>query len=149
MNSKAIIVEAIFNSSAEKIWKAISDKNEMKKWYFDLAEFKAELGFKFEFTGGPAPERQYIHRCQITEVVAEKKLAYSWCYDGYDGYSLVSFELFAQGNATRIKLSHSGIETFSAANPDFAKINFEKGWAQIINISLKEYLENCEMKKNT
>ena len=48
------------------------NKNEMKKWYFDLAEFKAEVGFKFQFSGGP-PEKQYLHLCEVTEIIPEKK----------------------------------------------------------------------------
>ena len=30
----------------------------MKQWYFDLAEFKPEVGFKFQFMGG-TEDNQY------------------------------------------------------------------------------------------
>jgi uncharacterized protein YndB with AHSA1/START domain len=70
-----------------------------------------------------------------------KLLTYSWRYDGYTGNSLVSVELTAQGNKTLLKLTHSGLETFPQDNPDFDKKNFVAGWHQIVNISLKQYLE--------
>src|SRR5690606_10824395 len=107
-------------------------------WYFDLAEFKPEVGFKFQFMGG-TEDNEYLHLCEITEVIPEKKLTYSWRYDGYEGNSFVSFELFEKGDETRLKLTHRGLESFPN-NPDFAKTNFEMGWDQIINTSLKEYL---------
>jgi len=140
MNNEPIIIERTYNAPATRVWKAISDKNEMKKWYFDLAEFKPEVGFEFQFYGGKE-ERQYLHLCKITEVVVGKKLTYSWRYDGYEGISYVTFELFNEGNQTRLILTHKGLETFPVSNPDFGKENFVEGWTYIINISLTEFLE--------
>ena len=141
MNHEPFIIERTYNSSADKVWKAITDKNEMKQWYFDLVEFKAEVGFEFQFTGGPSPERQYVHRCKITEVIPGKKLTHSWRYDGYEGNSFVTFELYDEGSKTRLKLTHAGLETFPKENPDLAKHNFAEGWTDIIGRSLKEYVE--------
>ncbi len=140
MKSEPIIIEQTYNAPTTKVWKAISDKNEMKKWYFDLAEFKPEIGFEFQFYGGKE-ERQYLHLCRITEVVVGKKLTYSWRYDGYEGISYVTFELFNEGNQTRLILTHKGLESFPVSNPDFGKENFVEGWTHIINISLKDFLE--------
>ena len=141
MNDEPIIIERTYIASVSSVWKAISDKNEMKKWYFDLAEFKTEVGFEFQFVGGPEDGKQYLHRCKITEVIKEKKLGYSWQYDGYEGNSFVTFELFEEGNKTRLKLTHAGLETFPVNNPDFAKKNFDEGWKQIIGSSLKAFVE--------
>jgi len=140
MNNEPIIIERIYNAATTKVWKAISDKNEMKKWYFDLAEFKPEVGFEFQFYGGKE-ERQYLHLCRITEVIVGKKLTYSWRYDGYEGISYVTFELFNEGNQTRLILTHKGLETFPVSNPDFGKENFVEGWTHIVGISLKEFVE--------
>lgn len=135
-----IIIERTFNLSPEKVWNAITDNNEMKKWYFDLKAFKPEVGFEFKFEGGTETNK-YLHLCRITEVIPNKKLSHSWRYDGYEGNSFVTFELFAEGDKTKLKLTHSGLETFPP-NPDFAKQNFVEGWNHIIGKSLKEYLEN-------
>ncbi len=138
--SQPIIVEHLFHAPIAKVWKAITDKSEMKIWYFDLDEFKAEKGFNFSFVGGP-PEKQYTHLCEVTEVVPGKKLTYSWRYDGYSGNSFLTFDLSEQGNDTLLKLTHEGLETFPADNPHFAKANFVGGWDHIVNTSLKNYLE--------
>lgn len=89
MDNKPVVVETIYKASKEKVWNAITDKNEMKKWYFNIAEFKPEVGFEFQFTGG-TPEKTYLHLCKITEAVNESKLTYSWRYDGYEGISFVT-----------------------------------------------------------
>ncbi len=141
MDNQPIVLERLFNAPVTKVWKALTDKNEMKSWYFNLAEFKAEIGIKFQFTGGPSPDKQYLHLCEITEVVPEKKLTYSWRYEGYPGNSFVTFELFEQDNKTLLKLTHKGIETFPKENEDFAIKNFEQGWNEIIHTSLKNYLQ--------
>lgn len=141
MNNEPFVIERTYNAPIAKVWKAITDKNEMKQWYFDLAEFKPEVGFEFQFTGGPSPEKQYLHLCKITEVISGRKLAHSWRYDGYEGISFVTFELFAEGEKTRLKLTHAGLETFPKENPDLAKDNFVAGWTDIIGRSLKEFVE--------
>jgi uncharacterized protein YndB with AHSA1/START domain len=141
MENQPIVIEQMLNAPVSKVWSAITDKDEMEIWYFDLKEFKAEPGFQFEFAGGPSPERQYVHHCEITEVIPESKLTYSWSYNGYAGRSYVSFELFPKEEQTLIRLTHSELETFPQQNPDFAKANFEQGWNEIISSSLKNYLE--------
>ena len=140
MNSNPFVIEQTVNAPIQKVWKAITDKNEMKQWYFDLAEFKAEAGFEFQFLAG-SEEKKYLHLCKITEVVVGKKLSYSWRYDGYEGNSYVTFELFEEGNNTRVKLTHTGLETFPKDNPDFAEESFAAGWTYIIGTSLKEFVE--------
>ena len=141
MKSEPLVVERTFNAPIAKVWNAISNNNEMKKWYFQLSEFRAEVGFEFEMWGGKDPGNPYKHLCKVTEVIIGKKLTYSWRYDGYEGISFVTFELFEEGDKTRIKLTHEGLETFPQNNPDFARGNFEEGWTMIIGKSLKEFVE--------
>ena len=140
MKNEPIIIERTYHAPIEKVWKAITDKNEMKQWYFDLAEFNPVVGFEFSFEGGPE-DRKYIHHCKITEVITNKKLTYSWRYEGYNGISFVTFELFDEGSQTRVRLTHEGLESFPPDNLDFAKSNFVEGWTAILGASLKDYLE--------
>lgn len=141
MENQAILIEQSFPVSAEKLWKALTEKEEMKLWYFELQEFKPEPGFEFQFMGGPAEARQYKHLCKITEVIPLKKLAYTWAYEGYDGISTLTFEIFPEDGHCSLKLSHENLESFPANNPDFDRKNFVEGWNWIIGKSLKEYFE--------
>lgn len=144
MKNEPLIIERTFNAPAETVWKAITNKDQMKQWYFDVSDFKPEQGFEFRFEGGK-DDKVYVHICQVTEVIPGKKLQYSWRYEGYEGKSFVTFELFPEGNKTRLRLTHEGLESFSANGPDFAKGSFQQGWTHIIGTSLKEYVEKVHV----
>jgi uncharacterized protein YndB with AHSA1/START domain len=139
--SDPIVVERTFDATPHKIWRALTDKSEMKKWYFDLEAFEPRVGFQFHFYGGEEGGDQFRHNCEIKEVIPEKKISYSWQYEGYAGNSLVTFELTPDGNRTKLTLTHEGVHTFPADNKAFRKENFVGGWNDIINNSLKKYLE--------
>jgi uncharacterized protein YndB with AHSA1/START domain len=81
-----------------------------------------------------------VHLARVTEVIPNKKLAHTWRYEGYEGESLVTWELFAEGNKTRVKLTHAGLETFPALK-SFAKESFAAGWNQIVGTSLEKFLD--------
>jgi uncharacterized protein YndB with AHSA1/START domain len=139
--NQPFIIERTFNAPIEKVWQAITEKEKMKQWYFDLAEFKAEPCFEFQFLAGKE-NKKYLHVCKITEVIPGKKLTYSWRYDGYPGNSFVLFELSEEGKKTKFKLTHAGLESFAASNNhDLDAKNFAEGWTQIIGTSLKEFVE--------
>jgi uncharacterized protein YndB with AHSA1/START domain len=138
----AVVVERTLNAPVAKVWKALTDVDQMREWYFDLKEFKPEIGFEFEFVV-EHEGNSYHHLCRITEVVAQKKIAYTWRYKGEPGDSLVTFELFGEGNKTRVHVTHTGIETFPKT-PAYARKNFEAGWTAIIETELKQFVERKE-----
>ncbi|MBB6499920.1 SRPBCC family protein [Pedobacter cryoconitis] len=140
MKHEPFVIERTYNAPVEKVWKAITDKDEMKQWYFDIAEFKPEKGFEFTFDAGDK-NVMYTHLCKITEVIPHQKLSYSWAYQDFEGYTVVTFELFPEGDQTRLKLTHTGLETFPQGNPSFARESFAGGWTAIIGKSLKEFVE--------
>lgn len=141
MKAEPIIIERTLNAPVEKVWKAISDKASMKEWYFDIAEFKPEPGFEFQFHGQGKDGENYLHLCKVVEAIPGKKLSYTWRYEGFEGISLVTFELFREGEKTKLRLTHIGLETFPAENNAFAREDFVEGWTYISGTALPGYLE--------
>ncbi|MBT1711730.1 SRPBCC domain-containing protein [Fulvivirgaceae bacterium PWU5] len=139
--AQPFVIERTYNAPVEKVWKAITDKDQMKEWYFDLEEFIPEVGFEFTFAGKGHKGEQYIHRCKILEVIPQKKLTHTWTYENHPGYSTVTFELFSEGTQTRVKLTHAGLESFPQNNPDFAKESFAGGWTELVGKLLRQYVE--------
>lgn len=139
MKENPIVVEVVYHVPVKKVWRAITDKKQMKEWYFDVSDFKPAPGFEFQFNGG-TEKKAYVHLCKIVEVIPEKKLSYTWRFQGFSGNSLLTFELFGKDENTRIKVTHEGLETFPP-DPDFAKENFRQGWNQIIGSGLKNFVE--------
>ena len=142
----AVVLERTFDAPIERVWNALTDVEQMRQWYFDLKEFKAEPGFEFEFVV-EHDGNKYHHLCKVTEAVPQKKIAYTWRYKGEPGDSLVTFELFANGDKTRLKLTHEGLETFPKT-PAYARKNFEAGWTAIIGSELKQFVEESQKAKS-
>lgn len=134
-----VVLERTFDAPLTRVWQAITDVEEMRQWYFDLKDFKPEIGVEFEFVVEHEGNR-YHHLCRVTELVPEKTIAYTWRYKGEPGNSLVTFNLTPDGNRTRLKLTHQGLDTFPKT-PAYARQNFEAGWVQLIGSELRQFVE--------
>ena len=141
MENSPIIIERTYNATSTKVWNAITDKEQMQKWYFYVSDFKAEPGFKFTFSGQGTTGEKHLHLCKVIEAVPQKKLSYTWQYEGKTGSSQITFDLTSEGEKTRLTLTHSGVETFAASGADFAKTSFAEGWKMIIGTSLRDFVE--------
>ena len=134
----AVVIERTFDAPVARVWDALTEVNQMRHWYFDLKEFRAEVGFEFDFTV-EHNGNTYRHLCRIIGAVPQKKIAYTWSYDGHEGESVVTFALSAGGEKTRLRLTHEGLETLPD-RPELARANFEAGWTSI-SADLQQYVE--------
>jgi uncharacterized protein YndB with AHSA1/START domain len=140
MDNDKLIIERTYSAPAEKIWKALTDIGQMKQWYFpQLEDFKPETGFETEFNIHHEGN-DFLHIWKVTEAIPMKKIAYEWRYGGYPGSSLLSFELFPEGEKTRLVLTHSGLESFEPSKfPALSKSNFNQGWTHFVK-ALEDFL---------
>lgn len=136
------VIERVFEAPIRLVWNAITDLNQMKQWYFPMIEaFRPEASFETT-VDVPYKDKVYRHLWKVTEVVPGKKIAYSWKYADSPGDSIVTFELYEEGDKTRLRLIHTGLETFEPdKNPDYARGNFAAGWTDFIGTKLKEFVE--------
>jgi uncharacterized protein YndB with AHSA1/START domain len=123
MTAETVVIERTYNAPVEKVWTALTDVDQVREWYFDQVR-----------------EWYFDLKDSKPEVIPQRKIAYTWRYEGHEGDSLVTIELFPDGDKTRLKLTHEGLETFPKT-PAFARENFEKGWTAIIGSELKEFVE--------
>lgn len=147
------IIERTFDAPVDLVWKSLTDITLLKQWLPFFPDFKAEVGFETRFLLGSDPEHQYLHIVEVKDVIEGKKLTHTWRYDGYEGNSLITYELFPEGNATsheashiagalrdklggqgktRVRLTFVITEPFPKDNPDFAESNFKEGWTYTI-----------------
>jgi uncharacterized protein YndB with AHSA1/START domain len=139
ISTEPLVIERTFEAPIAKVWTALTNVEEVRRWYYDLKEFKPQPGFEFQFVV-EHEGNTYDHRCKVTEVVPQKKIAYTWRYEGHEGDSLVTFELFDEGGKTKLKLTHAGLETF-VKTPSLARKNFVRGWTSLIGTELKQFVE--------
>jgi uncharacterized protein YndB with AHSA1/START domain len=140
-SSQPLVIERTIDAPVALVWRAITTREDIHRWLFDFIGFKPQPGTDFEFTV-VHEGNTFHHLCKVIEVVAQKKIPYSWRYDGHEGDSLVTFELFAEGTKTKFKLTHEGLETFPKT-PQLARTNFEKGWT-MLSESLQDIVENLD-----
>lgn len=141
MNTSPIVVEQTFNVPASVLWKAITDKDEMRQWFFEqMTDFQPEVGFETQFDVS-CEGQVFRHEWKLTEVVPERKIVYDWRYGGYPGSSSVIWELSETADGTKLTLTHQVHEAFPQDNPLFSPESCRAGWAYLIQESLKAFLE--------
>lgn len=135
-----IVVEQSFDATVDTVWRAITEIDLMRQWYFDnIPAFKPEVGFETRFnvqSGG----REFLHQWKVTEVVPRKRISYDWRFAGYPGESSAAFELFDNGKSTTLRLTVTVHEDLPEDIPEFKRESCVEGWKYFIKERLKEYL---------
>ncbi|KQT18432.1 ATPase [Chryseobacterium sp. Leaf404] len=140
--SSPIEIKTNIKVSAAKVWQALTDKNEIKAWYFDIQNFQPFVGTVFDFYE-PEDHKKYRHRSEVLEVIPEKKLSFTWTYPDFStAVSTVTWEIDELENGeTSVKVIHSETEKFGDLGYNFSRKSFAEGWRGILNHSLKPFLE--------
>jgi len=137
----SVIVERHFNAPIDVVWRAITEPEQMRQWYFpSIQAFRPEVGFEAKVYVEHEGDK-IEHVWKVTEVVPGKKIAYHWNYTENQGNSTVSWELFDEGKTTRLRLVHTGLLSFQPEKkPRYARKNFFGGWTFFAG-RLKGYVE--------
>lgn len=137
-----IIVEQQYNSSITEVWNAITNPNEMRKWFFEqIDSFKPAVGFETEFLV-KVETRNFTHLWKIKEIIEFHRIKYQWRYKEYSGDSFVTFELMEEKGKVNLKLIAEVIEDFPDDVPEFKRESCIGGWNYFIKESLNNYLNN-------
>jgi len=139
-NTEPIIKEVIIDAPVKKVWAALTEKEQFGKWFLPAEELKPEVGTTFHMTGY-FEGKAYPHVCTVTEVIPEKKIAYTWEIEGDLGETLVTYELEQTGDKTKVTMTHSGFDKYPFDAPQESRDGYANGWEKIINVYLKDYVE--------
>lgn len=134
-----LIKEFVYNAPIAKVWQAFTDVGKMRKWYFpQLQKFEPIVGYSLQFDDRNA---EYQKEWIVTKVAEGKTLAHSWAYKGYPGSSEVIFDLFAEGDKTKLRVTQINLDSFPD-HPHFKRERFEWGWDNLLGENLKHLLES-------
>jgi len=137
-----IIIEIDFKTTVEKVWKALTELEQMKQWYFEqLVDFKAEAGFKTQFSL-QHEGRTFTHKWKILEVIPLEKISYNWSYQEYPGSSTVTFSLNETTMGTHLHFKAIILEDFPQDIHAFKRESGLAGWNYLIGESLQKFLED-------
>lgn len=134
--TQEIVVDEVFPHSPETIWKALTNGALMGRWLMPPTGFEAVKGNRFTFQTTPAGEWDGRIRCQIIEVVANQRLAYSW-QGGHEtniGYgskldTIVTWTRAKASGGTHVRIVHSG---FVTPRNDSAFKTMSQGWVKVV-----------------
>ncbi len=137
-----ITVTQLFDAPLEKVWSALCNEEELRKWYFPVEDYDFSVGSEFSFYES-ADSKNYLHKCRFLNIIPNKLIEYTWTHPTHSkGTSTVKWEISAQGEKTKVTLTHAGIENFADAGEAFSKENYQMGWDAIVKTLLRNYLHN-------
>jgi uncharacterized protein YndB with AHSA1/START domain len=113
-----------------------------------LREMDARLGGKWRFVASKSsPDTNSVETFEIFGEIIEfeppRRLAYSWLskwHDQPEKTTTVRWELWRAGNATRVKMTHSGL-----GNQPAARKGYGEGWPGVVQ-HLKTFAERSPQK---
>jgi uncharacterized protein YndB with AHSA1/START domain len=125
------------DSSSSVIFRAITEANELTKWFPDHVIFEPKIGGKVRFSFHKEKnkmDRDYIVEGSIIEFIPNKKISYTWQHKDIPQFpeTIVSWELEEiEQNKTRVELVHSG---FTGKEPEnLSSKGHDEGWTHVMN----------------
>jgi uncharacterized protein YndB with AHSA1/START domain len=145
----AIVSEIQISAPPERVFKALSDAEELKAWFgspecpVKFWKMDARLGGQYGYATEPGKivvngVNEFICHGEITEYDPPSVLAYTWISNWHDDPSrstVVRWELTAKHGGTHVKITHSGLSTLPVARKDYSG-----GWTGVVEM-LKKFVE--------
>ncbi len=136
LTSDTIVEEITINASAERIFEALTNPTELLKWWGVEGKFQA-THVECELRPGGSWEIVILGDCktgksarvagQYREIDRPRLLSFTWVRDEDGIETLVRWELDERAGATRVRLTHSGLNTENLRTRN-------NGWPVILNL---------------
>jgi uncharacterized protein YndB with AHSA1/START domain len=139
-NHSALTVSVSINASKSKVWSALTDPEQIKKYLFGTettSDWKAGSPITFS---GVWEGKAYVDKGTILQIEKEKLLKYNYwssfsgTEDKPENYANITYSLEEQRGQTIFNITQDGIKTSEARE------HSEQNWRMVMN-SLKELLE--------
>ena len=141
ISDHAIIVSQELKASREQIWKALTDKDEMRQWYFEnIPDFEPVVGYTTAFPV-VSGDKTFTHLWEVLEVIPQERITYSWTFSEYEGYGKVTFVIQETEEGSSITVINEGLETFPQDIPEFKPESCRGGWEYFVQGRLRIFLD--------
>ena len=103
-------------TSAENVFKAITDEKELQKWWVDVPKLEQKVGgtleFKFLKENSKRLQKDYVVKGKVLEIIPNKKLVYTWnpVDEPELAGSVVTWSLQEDSDQTKVSVVHSGLD---------------------------------------
>lgn len=154
MTGNEIRKVVVIDASADVVFKAISDPQELTEWFPDVATLEPKVGGRFQFTfyqhldrRKKKTDRDARPEGRVLEFIPNKKLAYSWRHKDVPDFpeTVVTWELEQlDKNKSKVTLTHSG---FTGREEDKGFREHNQGWDYFV-ARLVEYCNEKTAKSD-
>jgi uncharacterized protein YndB with AHSA1/START domain len=135
-----IVHEIIYPHPIWTVWRALTTSAALAQWLMPN-DFVAQVGHRFTFHTEPQGGWNGIVQCQVVELDAPYRVAYTWQGSPTLPNTLVTFTLEAQEQQTRLRLEHSGFAAGGAAGLSIRDL-LDSGWrSNLLHKALPELLD--------
>ncbi|HTS06761.1 MAG TPA: SRPBCC domain-containing protein [Candidatus Eisenbacteria bacterium] len=149
----AIVSEIQISAPPERVFQAISDAGELRRWFNGGEEcpvkfwkMDARVGGQYSFASATASHpvngvSEFKCHGEIVECDPPRVLAYTWIGNWHDdptSTTIVRWELTPTKGGTHVKVTHSGLASLPVARKDYSG-----GWPGVVE-HLKKFAEHRE-----
>ncbi len=152
-----LTIERTFRHPPERVWRALTNPAALAAWNMEN-DFQPRLGHCFQFRMPPQPGFDGVIHCEVTELEAPRRLAYTWRSNAHPSPTTVTWTLTPVAEGTHLRLDHRGFEGLFGVALSFM---LGSGWGRMLRTrlaavldridepevtpaALKEYVEACE-----
>ena len=129
--TRDIVVEEILPHAPSAVWQALTRSDLIVRWLMPN-DFEPVVGRKFNFRRAPMGDWDGVVACEVLEVVAERRLVYSWKGGTGTSFALdtvVTWTLTPVEAGTRLRMVHSG---FRLPQNAIAYEGTSPGWSRVM-----------------
>ena len=137
-----VCIEMIYPYPVQRVWRALTDSRELAEWLMKN-DFQPRLGHKFQFRAKPQPGWRGIVDCEVMELRAPERLAYTWQGDPGGPVTVVRWTLEPVAGGTRLRLEHTG---FRGLGGIFLSFILGRGWKRMLRKKIPAVLEREERR---
>jgi uncharacterized protein YndB with AHSA1/START domain len=147
MTAESIVVEVIYPHSIWQVWHALTHREALATWFMPN-DFEARVGHRFTFHIAPQHGWSGKVECQVIELVAPHRLAYTWRGGQDQPETIVTFTLAPHERGTSLRLEHTGFERGDDKGFSFRDV-LSSGWnAKLLWESLPAFLSRESVQWN-
>lgn len=146
----AVVSEIQVSAPPERVFKAISDAGELKRWFTSpecpvkFWKMDARVGGHYSYATEKGSIvvngiREFECQGEILEYDPPHLLVYTWIGNWHDqpgARTIVRWELIANANGTQVRVTHSGLSSLPVARKDYTG-----GWPGVVE-QLKKFVEH-------
>lgn len=124
--------EITVNAPRETVWRYLEDADLLAAWLMRNT-FSGTVDGEFQFYAQPSGDWDGTVHCRLVEFQPPARLSFTWNANNIGADTLVTIELIAQGDSTRVRLVHANFENAAGDVAAIVKRHAE-GWNDHLRI---------------